>query len=106
MAYRNPSPPPGASLEPAEEDIIGDTVFSKSWLLSVMAKTVADTRYKCQTKPQAPLIDTGPVNKPTNLISGRLCVCVIALHYNNLALSYLFMAGYIYPAVPFKKKKN
>jgi len=55
MAFRNPSPPPDISsgLEQGAQDDkiidqVGDTVFSKSWLISVMAKTVADAKHKRQ----------------------------------------------------------
>ncbi|XP_065911927.1 protein SAAL1-like isoform X2 [Dysidea avara] len=70
MAYRNPSPPPDASPLPEEGthdeemvDQVGDTVFSKSWLLSVMAKTVADTRYKRQAGGDGSIKVVEEVNK-------------------------------------------
>lgn len=47
MAYRNPSPPPDVSSTCEEDkDQLSETVLSKSWLLSVMAKTVKDTKYR------------------------------------------------------------
>ena len=81
MAYRNPSPPPDASPLPEEGthdeemvDQVGDTVFSKSWLLSVMAKTVADTRYKRQGA-----VNKDSISKEPN--SGRINVNVTTVVY-------------------------
>jgi len=55
MAYRNPSPPPNASLPFKEDkDQVSETVLSKSWLLSVMVKTVADTKHSLPATKQQP----------------------------------------------------
>jgi len=65
MAYRNPSAPPNASL-PFEEDKdqVSETVLSKPWLLSVMVKTVADTKHRLPaTKQQSP---QPSIDRPTN----------------------------------------
>ena len=55
MAYRNPSPPPDiASSRAEDEDQISETVLSKSWLLSVMVKTVENTKYRRAGKQAVP----------------------------------------------------
>ena len=75
MAYRNPSPPPDVN-SPCEEDKdrISETVLSKSWLLSVMIKTVEDTRYRRPCKQQAPKSSTDQqAAGEMLLLSNRAC---------------------------------
>ena len=60
MAYRNPSPPPDPLPCEEDKDCISETVLSKSWLLSVMVKTVEESKYRRPPKQQTAQLSSDP----------------------------------------------